>query len=148
MKRLFLIAIATFMIPTLGLAQSAIGTWAGEAQGRGGPQQVTLTLEDGDGAVKGTWTQGDQVTDLTEVTVDGNEISFQRMLAGRGGGAGVTATYNGVVDGDQLTLTMSVAGRGGPGGPGRGGPGGAAPGDGGRGPGGRGGPGPIVLTRQ
>ena len=96
---------------------------------------VTVVLN-ADGT--GTFKQGDQPEgELPEVMIEGNSVSFQRMLAGRGGrGAGITLSYAGEVDGDTLTLNISVEGRGGR--RGRGG------GRGGRG----GGPQPLVLTRQ
>ncbi len=127
-KFLFVFA-ALVAMSAIAYAQGA-GTWTGEAQGRGrgGPQMVTVVLN-ADGT--GTFKQGDQPEgELSEVMIEGNNVSFQRMVAGRGGrGAGFTLTYAGEVDGDTLTLTISVEGRGGRGGRG-------------------GGPQPLVLTRQ
>ena len=135
-KFLFVFA-ALVTMSAIAYAQGA-GTWTGEAQGcgRGGPQMVTVVLN-ADGT--GTFKQGDQPEgELSEVVIDGNSVSFQRMVAGRGGGRGgnFTVSYAGEVDGDTLTLNISVEGRGG-----RGGRGG---GRGGRG----GGPQQLVLTRQ
>ena len=138
MKRFLLMAVAVSVPAIVGLAQGgAVGTWTGETQGRGGPQMVTVTLAAGEGGMTGTWTQGEQETPLTEVAVNGNEVTFQRALAGRGGGAGITLTYTGEISGDQMTLNAAAAGGGAPGG--------GAPGGGG---GGRGAQGPLVLTRQ
>lgn len=136
MRRLLLMAVFMSVLPAAALAQAA-GTWAGEIQGRGGSQQVKLMIAAN--GTSGTWTQGDQESELSEVKVDGNTVSFQRSVEFGGRGA-VALTYNGVVDGDQLTLTTSFPGRGGAGGGGGGG-------GGGRQGGGRGAQ-PIVLTRQ
>ena len=125
MKQILLIAIAIVVLPAAALAQ-ADGTWTGETQGRGGVQAVTVTL---DGAT-GTWVQGELETELAEITVNGNEVSFQRTV-NFGGRGGFALTYNGVIDGDEMTLTMSLP-----------------EGRGGRGPRGGGAPQPIVLTRQ
>jgi len=144
MRRIMLTALAIAIAPAAALAQAS-GTWAGETQGRGGAAQVTLMIAN-DG-MSGTWTENGTESELSEVSVNGNELSFQRSVEFGGRGA-FALTYNGVVDGDELTLTISGAGRGGPRG------GGAPPGDGAP----RGGPGgggprgggaqPIVLTRQ
>ena len=129
MRVKFLFVFATLVaMSAITYAQGA-GTWTGEAQGRGGgPQMVTVVLN-GDGT--GTFKLGAQPEgELSEVMIDGDSVSFQRMVAGRGGrGAGFTLTYTGEVEGDTLTLNISVEGRGGRGGRG-------------------GGPQPLVLTRQ
>lgn len=128
MKFLFVL-VALVGMSAIAYAQGA-GTWVGEAQGRGGdgPQMVTVVLN-ADGT--GTFKQGGQPErELSEVMIEGNSVSFQRMPAGRRGrGAGRTLTYTGEADGDTLTLNISVEGRGGRGG-------------------GGGGLQPLVLTRQ
>ncbi len=127
-KFLFVFA-ALVAMSAIAYAQGA-GTWTGEAQGRGrgGPQMVTVVLN-ADGT--GTFKQGDQPEgELSEVMIEGNSVSFQRMVAGPGGrGGNFTLRYAGEVDGDTLTLNITVEGRGGRGGRG-------------------GGPQPLVLTRQ
>ena len=126
-------------------AQSNVaGTWTGEAQGRGGTQEVTLVLAVDGNALTGTFTQGDQSAAISEGMVDGDTVSFQRTV-----GRGFMLTYSGEVDGDTLTLTpMFDGGRGGgrPGG-GRGGRDGGGRG-GGQGGGRGGGPETLELTRE
>jgi hypothetical protein len=130
MKRALLFAVALMLIGGMEVwAQSGAGTWAGEVTGRGGAQNVTVMLS-ADGT--GTFKQGEaEAETLSEVTLDGNTVSFSRT-PNFGGRGGFTLTYTGTVEGNTLTLNVE-------GGGGRGGPGGG---------GGRGAPMPITLTRQ
>jgi hypothetical protein len=142
MKTKLIFAVAGLaLIAAPAYSQDVAGTWTGETQGRGGPQEMTLTLVVNDGELTGTIVQGQQPEgEITDGMVNGASISFSRSLeTGRGA---FTLGYTGEVDGDELTLTI-VPPEGGFGG-GGGGRGGGAPG------GGRGGGfgAPIVLTRQ
>jgi len=147
-RQYWLALVAAIGLGVGAQAQSGIaGKWVGETQGRGGTQAVTLVLTVNGDDLTGTFTQGDQETDIEEGAIDGNTITFQRAV----GQGGFTLEYTGVLDGDTLTLTPMF--NGGPRGGGR--PGGGPPpgagqgrGDGqGRG-GGRGGPQTIELKRQ
>lgn len=166
MRRALLTLFAMSVMSSVAFAQAGLGTWKGEVAGRGGgpAQDLTVTISRGDNGLMGKWMQGDQEEDLTNVTAEGNMVTFERTLAGRGGGQGFTLTYSGEIEGNQLSLTQSFQGggaRGGGGGgargggargggapPAGGGPRGGGGGGGARGGGGRGGGGPIVLTRQ
>jgi hypothetical protein len=159
MRRALLTLFAVSVLSSVAFAQAGLGTWKGEMAGRGGgpAQEVTVMISRGDNGLMGKWMQGDQEEDLANVTAEGSMVSFERTLAGRGGGGqGFTLSYSGEIEGNQLTLTQSFQGGGGarggaaPGGGGGAARGGAAPGGGGGGArgGGRGGAAPIVLTRQ
>lgn len=130
MRRIFPVLFAVGLLSPAAFAQSAAGTWTGETQGRGGTQMMTLTLAVDGSTLTGTFEQGAQSGPISEGTVDGNMIAFQRNL--EFGGNPVTLTYSGQIEGNTLTLTVTGGGRGG----------------GGGGGGGRGAPMPIVLTRQ
>ena len=133
------------LVPAIGLLMSSVvlaqsgasGTWKGEAQGRGGAQEVTLELSVDGTTVTGTFMQGQQTVEISDGMVEGNTISFKRTISARGNE--FTISYSGEIDGDELTLNPTF--EGGRGGGGRGG--------GGRGGGGRGGgQQPLTLTRQ
>lgn len=132
MRQTVLTLVALVGLTGTAHAQSAAGTWSGETQGRGGAQMVTLTLTVDGSTLAGTLEQGAQSGPISEGSVNGNAISFQRSV--EFGGNAFTLTYNGEIDGNTLTLTTAV-------------PEGGAGGRGGRG-GGRGAAMPIVLTRQ
>ena len=110
MRVKFLVIFAALVaMSAIAYAQGA-GTWTGEAQGRGrgGPQMVTVVLN-ADGT--GTFKQGDQPEgELSEVMIEGNSVSFQRMVAGPGGrGGNFTLRYAGEVDGDTLVWHRDIS---------------------------------------
>jgi hypothetical protein len=127
MRRIFPVLFTLGLLTPAAFAQSAAGTWTGETQGRGGTQMLTLTREVAGSTLTGTYAQGEQSGAISEGTVEGNMIAFQRNL--EFGGNPVTLSYTGQIEGNTLTLTTTGGGRGGGGG-------------------GRGAPMPIVLTRQ
>ncbi len=124
-----ILAIASFV-----LAQSADGVWTGQMQGRGGAQEISLTLKASGGALTGTLKAGQNESQIKEGKLEGGAVSFKTEQTF--GENTVNVNWAGKIAGDDLTLTRTVEGRGGGGG-----------GGGGRG-GGRGGPQEITLKRQ
>jgi hypothetical protein len=124
--------LCTVAVASIVLAQSADGTWTGQMQGRGGTQEIALTLKASGGAVTGTMKTGQNEAQIKEGKFEGGTLSFktEQMF----GENTVTVNWSGKVAGDDLTLTRTVEGRGGGGGGGRGG--------------GRGGPQELTLKRQ
>ncbi len=129
-----------FLVSASAYAQDFAGTWAGEAQGRGGTQEVTLKLEVSGDDVSGTFMQGQQSGPIADAEIDDGTLTFSRSIETPQGEFNIS--YTGTIEGNELTLTPALGG-------GRGGRGGGGRGGGGRGGGGRGGgPQPITLTLQ
>jgi hypothetical protein len=124
-------AAALVALATVAYAQSGpAGKWTGEVQGRGGTQTVTLDLKVSGGTLAGTYTQGEQSSQISNgKVVDAATIAFSRTVMARGGE--ITINYTGKVSGNELTLTPQLPE--------------GAPAGGGRG--GRGALGPITLKR-
>jgi hypothetical protein len=121
------LAIAVF-------AQGINGKFTGQmAGGRGGPQDVTLTLKASGSDLTGTIKVGQGAeTAIEEGKFEGGNVNFKSKQTF--GENTFTVAYAGKLAGDDLTLTRTVEGRGGGGG------------GGGRG-GGRGGPQEFTLKR-
>jgi len=119
MKKSFLVSTFIAALSFIAFAQSGpAGKWTGEAQGRQGPQPITLELKVDAGKLTGTMTQGAQpaaaITDAK--IVDPDTISFKRSVQGRAGN--IEIEYTGKIKGNEMTLTPSAAGgRGGGRGP-------------------------------
>ena len=109
-SRVILVLALAFVMSALVYAQGgAAGKWTGEVQGRGGAQPVTLELKVAGSTLTGTYTQGENKSDISDgKVVDANTISFKRSVAGRGGGEPRLVTYNGKISGDELTLTQEA----------------------------------------
>jgi hypothetical protein len=135
MRKLSWVFVALCATAVVAAQAGFAGKWAGETQGRQGPQTVTLELAMKGQMLAGTYTQGQQPpSELSNVkVVDASTITFSRTLMGRGGGDPITINYTGKMAGDELTLTPEAPAGGGGGGGGRGG--------------GRGG-GPVTLKRS
>ena len=131
------------------------GTWESEQPGRQGQGTVKTTYEFQSNGSELTGKiisqRGDTPTEspISEGKIDGDNISFTVVRAGRGGGGEIKITYKGQVSGDEITFTreFDFGSMGGPPG-GMGGPPGGGPGGGmGGPPGGGGAPPPIVAKR-
>jgi hypothetical protein len=142
MKKTILLLGAIFL---LGLCASVFaadvdGKWESEQAGRDGQVMKTTYVFQSNGSEltgKIISQRGDTPTEtpISEGKIDGNNISFVIVRAGRDGGE-FKMTYKGVVSGDEITFTreFDFGSMGGPPGGGRGG-------------GGMGGPPPIVAKR-
>jgi hypothetical protein len=118
-KKSFLVSTFIAALSFIAFAQSGpAGKWTGEAQGRQGPQPITLELKVDAGKLTGTMSQGAQPAgEITDAKiVDPDTISFKRSVQGRGGN--IEIEYTGKIKGNEMTLTPTVAGgRGGGRGP-------------------------------
>lgn len=138
MKKIILLWGAIFL---LGLCASVFaadvdGKWESEQAGRDGQMmKTTYEFQSNGSELTGKIISSRGETPISEGKVDGNNISFVVVRAGRNGGE-FKMTYKGVVSGDEITFTreFDFGGMGGPPGGGRGG-------------GGTGGPPPIVAKR-
>ena len=89
------------------------GKWTVTTEGRQGPQTQTLTLKADGTKLTGSLDGGrGGPTDITEGKIDGTNVTFNVVRAGRDGAA-QTTTYTGTLMGDDLTLTPVRAGGGG-----------------------------------
>ena len=88
------------------------GKWTVETQGRNGTQTLTLTLQSDGSNLTGSLVGGrGGSVEITEGKMDGANVTFKVVRAGRNGGT-QTVTYSGTLSGDDLklaTLTESVA---------------------------------------
>src|SRR5215813_6036201 len=118
-RKLFFVSTFLSALSMIGVAQSGpAGKWTGEAQGRQGPQPITLELKVDAGKLTGTMSQGAQPAgEITDAKiVDPDTISFKRSVQGRAGN--IEIEYTGKIKGNEMTLTPSAAGgRGGGRGP-------------------------------
>lgn len=111
-------------------AQTLTGSWALEAEGPRGPQEITLTLVQDGTELTGTAEMemrgppgrggggggrpggpGPMTLEVVDGAVDGASFSFLLVLELNGNS--IEMTYEGSVDGDEMTGTTS-SGRGGP----------------------------------
>ena len=105
-----IVLVFLLALSSLALAQSAIdGTWAGEAPGGRGPQQVTLTLKADGGKVSGNvgGGRGGPIT-ITDGTLSGSTVKFKTKQQGRGGE--VTLNWTGTVKGDEIAFSRMADG--------------------------------------
>jgi len=115
-KLLFVFAILC-ALTSAAMAADVTGKWTWEQAGRGGgnPTVITLTLKADGGKLTGTLSQpgrnGNMDTEITDGTVDGNNISFS--IKRSFGGNDMVTPYKGTLDGDSLNLEFTQAGRGG-----------------------------------
>jgi len=87
------------------------GKWTAQTEGRNGPQTQTLMLKADGGKLTGNLEGGrGGPVDLMEGKMDGMNVTFKVMRAGRDG-ASTTITYTGMLMGDDLKLT-ATGGRG------------------------------------
>ena len=104
-----LIALAALTL-WVSFAADIDGKWAGQIQGRGGPQTQTLTLKaDGNtltGSVEGG--RGGPI-DISDGKIDGNNVSFNVVREFQGNK--ITQEFKGTISGGELKLTVS-GGRG------------------------------------
>ena len=131
MKAKYLFVFAAMLgMSALAYAQSPVGTWTGETQGRGGRGGGMMTLvlnADMTGSFIGG--QGNEF-ELEEVMIEGSMVSF-KATGTFGQDTSIALTISAEVDGDTMTLTfVSIEG--------------LPEGRGGRGGGGQ----AFVLTRQ
>src|SRR5262245_35718871 len=86
-KVVLVLALAFVMSAYVYAQTGPAGKWTGEVQGRGGATPLTLELKVSGGTLTGTWTQGENKSDISDgKVVDANTITFKRSVAGRGGG--------------------------------------------------------------
>jgi len=87
------------------------GKWTAQTEGRNGPQTQTLTLKADGSKLTGSLDAGrGGPVDIMEGKIDGMNVSFHVMRAGRDGNT-QTITYSGMLMGDDLKLT-ATGGRG------------------------------------
>jgi hypothetical protein len=86
------------------------GKWTVETQGRNGAQTVTLTLQSDGSKLSGSLAggRGGSVA-ITEGKIDGTNVRFKVVRAGRDGGS-QTTTYTGTLAGHDLKLTVTRGG--------------------------------------
>lgn len=84
------------------------GGRGGRGGGRfgGGPQTLVLSVDDG--ALTGTLKSERGDSELTNITLEGNKITFTIMRETQRGS--FEATYTGEIDGDTMTGTMEAGG--------------------------------------
>jgi len=115
---MFCALIALTCVAAFGAAID--GKWTVETQGRNGTQTLTLTLQSDGSNLTGSLAGGrGGSVEITEGKMDGANVTFKVVRAGRDGGT-QTVTYSGTLSGDDLKLTAH-GGRGGGRGRGRGG---------------------------
>ncbi len=117
MKNRLLMLCALLALTSMVTFAAAIdGKWTVTTEGRNGPQTQTLTLKADGGKLTGSLDGGRGPADIMEGKIDGANVSFKMVRAGRDG-ANQTTTYTGTLMGDDLTLTPVREGGGGKGAP-------------------------------
>lgn len=93
-------------------AADVTGKWTYEAQGRGGPQTMTIMLKQDGKKLTGTMAggRGGDVA-ISDGMVDGDHVMFS--VTREFNGNSVTQKFSGTVSGDEIKLTIE-GGRGGP----------------------------------
>jgi len=81
------------------------GKWTVTTEGRQGPQTQTLTLKADGNKLTGSLDGGRGPADITDGKIDGMNVSFKMVRAGRDG-ANQTTTYTGMLMGDDLKLSQ------------------------------------------
>jgi hypothetical protein len=104
MKRTLLAVLALLSFSFLALAADVTGKWTAEVQGRNGAQTQTFTLKQTGGTVTGAIAGGRGDQAITEGKVDGDKISFVTVMNIQGNE--IKATYTGVVKGDTIEFSV------------------------------------------
>ena len=107
-KKLLLLTMLVTGAATVALGQSVAGTWTASFETQIGVQEYTYTFE-----VDGTTLTGRAVsvngdTEITEGSVNGNEITFVENLNYQG--MPLQITYTGTISGDEIQFTRDIAG--------------------------------------
>lgn len=76
----------------------AVGVWAMNTKFGGREIPATLTIDETEGELSGTWKSQGQVMDLIDLTFVGPKLSFRRMM----GNEGETLDFEGTIDGDAI----------------------------------------------
>lgn len=109
-NRWLVLAASVALTCLLALGADVDGKWMSEAQGKGGPQ--TLTLKAAGDKLTGTMEGGrGGAVEISEGMLHGSEVMFKVVREFNGNK--FTQEYKGSVSGSELKLTMS-GGRGGP----------------------------------
>lgn len=108
-----MLCVLSALTCTIAFGAAADGKWTAETQGRNGPQTQTLTLKAAGSTLTGSLEGGrGGPVEIAEGKIDGMNVSFKVVRAGRDG-ASRTTTYTGMVMGDDLKLTANREGGGG-----------------------------------
>ena len=103
--------LALAALAVVSCAADIDGKWAGEVQGRGGPQTQTLTLKADGSSLTGTVEGGRGPVNISDGKIDGANVSFNVVREFNGNS--ITTAYKGSVSGSELKVTIT-GGRGGP----------------------------------
>jgi hypothetical protein len=104
--------LLTALLGIFALSASAAdvtGKWMAQVPGRNGSQDVTFNLKQAGSALTGTVTTGQGDQQISEGTVNGDNISFKVSFEARGNQ--VTQNYKGTVSGGEIKFTRD-GGRG------------------------------------
>jgi hypothetical protein len=104
-NRLLMICGLLALTSMVTFAAAIDGKWTVTTEGRNGPQTQTLTLKADGGKLTGSLDGGRGPADIMEGKIDGNNVSFKMVRAGRDG-ANQTTTYTGTLAGDDLKLSQ------------------------------------------
>jgi hypothetical protein len=120
-KRLYPVIVVCLVAAPLLLAQDSAsnnsqptnigGVWQISWQGRGGPQQATIKIEQEGSTLSGTYQDPRGYSPLTG-SVDGNNVSFSVQMQGR---HTITLAFTGIIDGNKMSGTLQPQGGGGAG---------------------------------
>ena len=113
MKKYFVMLTVLLAVSALALLAADIdGTWTATTQGKAGPQTQTLTLLAKGKTLTGKMDGGrGGATDISEGTIDGNNVAFKVVRDVQGKSFG--QEFKGTLAGSELKLSVS-GGRGGP----------------------------------
>jgi len=105
-SRIFSLLALLALVCSAAFAADIDGKWMSEAQGKGGPQ--TLTLKSAGDKLTGTLEGGrGGATEISEGMIHGSDVMFK--VTRERNGEKVTQEYKGTVSGSDLKITTTTA---------------------------------------
>ncbi len=79
--------------------EAFLGTWDMETEFQGQQMLAVMTISMEDGELAGVWASQGMEMVMTNIVVDGDNLTFQRTM----GDGGMVMDFDGTVDGDTIT---------------------------------------------
>jgi hypothetical protein len=103
MKRLWMLLLAALFVFTLSAADIA-GNWKASVQGPDGSMEITFTFKVDGGKITGTSTSQMGEMPLSEIKVDGDNVSFVVAMQD------MKILHKGTISGSEMKLDVTFAG--------------------------------------
>ena len=106
--RLSMLATAAAFLAATAYAQTLAGTWTASFETQIGVQSYTFEFAIDGTTVTGTASSANGENEISEGTIEGNDISFVENMNYQG--MPLRIVYTGTLEGDEIRFTRDVAG--------------------------------------